>query len=153
MPRRLAIAANEWHGLDVEQGMPFGRFVDADGWLYRVETDGNGGTVEVRERHVGLLSSYGLPTAVSDRLRMKLAHETKARPNANLPPKKLRALALEVLERNGPSTREEITTLMKVWTHQAHQALAQLRDHGLVVCYECGEAAGRKYRWRLACPR
>lgn len=152
MPRRLTIAANEWHGLGAEQGMPFGRYVDADGWLYRVETDGNGGTVNVRERHVGVLSSYGLPAAVSDRLRAKLAREFEDRENIGLHPKKIRELALGILERHGPMTREELVGRMATWTHETTQALGWLKRRGKVECYASDEAAGRKYLW-AACNR
>ena len=118
------MAADEWHGFDPDTQSFFGRLIDEDGWLYRIETDGQGRTLEVRDHYIG---RGFFVNGLRERHAQIEERSRKAR-EAHPDP---RASVLKLIE-DAPRTSRELGKLIGQGQQTVTDILGGLRREGLV---------------------
>lgn len=140
-------AADFYHGMREDQGLPFDRDVLPNGTVVRIETDGNGRTVEIPEGPASG-TAFGLSVSLPGALRKRLERMDAEKAHSDWHPDRVRDAVRELLA-EGPMTREEVAERLGIWTAQANIALSCLNRNGEARCYPHPSAAERKYLWAL----
>jgi len=127
-------------GMEAETSAPYSRYVDDEGWLWRVETDGRGRTVEHRERWVGAgVFDLGPARAKLARLLDRMERRAEQHPD-------LRQSVVAFLEAAGGMTSKELARLTGRNHQQLTDLMGELRRAGLA---EASYTSHSEYRWEL----
>lgn len=140
-------SAQDYYGERPEVGSPSATEI-RDGQVLRLETNGDGRVVE---RVVGTAkpTSFGLPRGQAGRMRERLRKMGAEKENAGLDGSEVQREILRALSEDGPMTKDELASRLRVWTHQVNCSLSHLRASGQATCYADPSAGGRKFLWRL----
>ena len=144
-------AADFYYGSREDLGLPYDRYYceERNCWI-RVETNGRGGTVEIREPGEPL--TFGLGLSASEQMRARFGRMDALKENSGWTLGRIAAEALAHLQAHGPMTREDLADQLRVWTHQVNHALTDLKRKAEVHCYPHPDAGGRKYLWAPGAP-